>query len=204
MQREDGNAAGALDEDGGVGLEAGRSERVPRGDGGARERGGFFEAEVIGDAHEAGLLEEHVFGECAVDVTAESAFDLGGSGRAVVPVLKKTAADAVTGLPLDDAFTDGGDFAGAVGAGDAGKAEFGVVGALDHHQVAVIERNGVNSNKHLTGAGLRGGALYKLKRINAERGDLPDSHWGKSPGMVAAKFIGSMPSRYEYLQGPVE
>ncbi len=44
-------------------------------------------------------LSEDVFGECAVDVAAERAFDLGGSGRAVEPVLHEDAADAVAGLP---------------------------------------------------------------------------------------------------------
>ena len=36
----------------------------------------------------------------------------------------------------------------------------------------------MNFNEHLAGAGLRVGTFYKLKRINAERRNLPDSHGG--------------------------
>ena len=66
-------------------------ERVPRRDGGAGQGGGFLEAEVIGNADQAGLLEHDVFGQRAVDVAAQGAFDLGGSGRPVEPVLRKSS-----------------------------------------------------------------------------------------------------------------
>ena len=162
------------------GLRLAATERVPGGDGGAGECGGFFEAEMVGNADEAGLFEQDVFSEHAVDVAAERAFDVGGSGRAVEPVLHEDGRDAVAGLPCGDAVADGGDFAGAVGAGNARKPEFGVVEALDHHQIAIIQRDGTNFNEHFAGAGCGRGALDKLKRINAEGRDLPNAHGGGS------------------------
>ena len=98
MQREDGDAAGALDQDGGTGLEVGATESVPGGNGGAGECRGFFKAKVVGNADQAGFVEQDVFGEHAVDVAAERASDVVGSGRTVEPVLHEDAGDAIAGL----------------------------------------------------------------------------------------------------------
>ena len=114
LQREDGDSAGALDEDGGIGLEVGATESVPGGNAGAGECRGFFKAEVVGNADEAGLFEQDVFSECAVDVAAERAFYVGGSGRTLEPVLHEDGTDAIAGFERVDTIADGSNFAGAV------------------------------------------------------------------------------------------
>ena len=59
------------------GLEIACREGVPGGDCGARQGGGLFEAEAIGDGDQPRLLEHDIFGQHPVDVSTESAFDLG-------------------------------------------------------------------------------------------------------------------------------
>ena len=162
LDGKDGDAAGSLDEDGGPRLQVGGGERVPGRDGGAGQRGSFLKAEVVGNADQAGLLEQDVIGERAVDVTSQRALDLGRAGWAVEPVLHENADDAVTGLPEGHALTDSCNFAGAVGAGDAGKGQFRVVEALDHEQIAVIERNRTHMDKDFSGARRGAGTLDKL------------------------------------------
>jgi len=176
LQREDGDSAGALDQHGCPGLEIGAGESVESGNTCAGKCCGFVVTEVVGDPDEAGFLQQDVFGECAVDVAAERAFDIRGSGRPIEPVLHENAADAIARLEGRNTLANGGNFAGAVGAGDARQAEFGVVGPGDHHEVAIVERDGMNFNQHFSAAGRRSGAFNKLKRINAEGWDLPDAH----------------------------
>jgi hypothetical protein len=117
---------------------------------------------VLGDGYQAGLLDGDVLGQHAVDVAAESASGLGGGGWSVEPILHENSGDAVTGLPERDAFSHSCHFAGSIGAGDAGKLQFGVVEALDDQQIAIIERNRAHPDEDFAGLGGGGGALYKL------------------------------------------
>ena len=176
MEGKDGDAAGALDEDGCAGLEVAGGERVPGGDGGAGEGGGFLKAEVFGDGDDAGFLEEDEIGQHAIDVAAEGSFGAGGGERAVEPILHENAGDAVTGFPGGDAGADGDHLTGAVGAGNAGQAHFGVVEAFDHHQIAKIQGNCAYADEDFAGAGGGCGTLHKIQRIKAEGRDLPGAH----------------------------
>ena len=93
-------------------------------------------------------------GEDSIDGAAEGGFAGGGEDGAVLPVLKEEAGDVVADFEAGDRGADGGDDSSGVGAGDAGKGHFGVVGAVDDHEVAVVEAGGVEVDEDFCGAGV--------------------------------------------------
>jgi hypothetical protein len=70
LQRKDGDAAGSLDEDRASRHDVAGSQRVPGRDGGAGQRGSLLKAEMAGHLDEAVLIQDHLFGEHAVDIAA--------------------------------------------------------------------------------------------------------------------------------------
>ncbi len=149
---------------------------VPRGNAGAGQRRGFLIGKVRGNGHHAVFAQNNQFGEHAVDIAAQRAFDLRGVGLAVNPVLHKDAGHAIAGLDARNAFADSDHFARAVGAGDAGQTHVRVVAALDHHEVAIIERDGVNTQEDF--AALRHGIGQRdaLEVVDAELRNAPGFH----------------------------
>jgi len=69
-----------------------------------------------------------------------------------VPVLEEKGGDAVARLERGDGRADGEDLACGVGARDARHLEPGVVLAEDDHEVAVVERGGVEADVHVVRA----------------------------------------------------
>jgi hypothetical protein len=175
LEGEEGDAAGAEDEDGLAGVEiAFVDEGVPGGEGSAGEGGGFFEREMRGGVDEAGFGEEVRGGEDAVDGSAEGGLARGGLDFAVEPVLEEEAADVVAGLEGSDVRADGGDDAGGVRAEDAGQRHGGVVVAEDDHEVAVVECGEVEVDEDLVGA--EGGEL------GVGEGEVVDAEGGEGEG----------------------
>src|SRR5882672_10349112 len=109
---------------------------------------------MVGDLDGAGLVEQRVFGEHAVDHAAERIMSGIGGNAAAGPTHKEGAGDAVADLELADAGSDLDHFAGAVGERDHRK--FGVaVDALDHALVAVIQRGRAHAHDDLAVTRLR-------------------------------------------------
>ena len=168
LQGEEGDTAGALDEDGLAGVEVALlDERVPGGERGAGEGGGFLEAEMCGRVDEAGFGEDAFGGEDAVDGAAERGFAGERLDLAVEPVLKEERADAVAGLEESDGRADGDDLAGCVGAEDAGELHLGVVVAERNHEVAVVERGAAEADVDVGGAerGEFGGFEREIRNV---------------------------------------
>src|ERR1700722_303403 len=156
------DATGSLDQDCVAGLNIAHRKGVPRGDSGAGQCGSFLKAEVLGNGHQSGFLEDHIFGQHAVDVAAKRASRFFGTGRPVKPVLHEDGGHAVAGVPGSHAVTYGHNFSGSIGDRDARKFQFWVVYTLDDHQIAVVERDRTDLDQHFSGPGRRGGPLHKL------------------------------------------
>ena len=169
LEREERDAAGAEDEDGLAGAEVALfDERVPGGEGGAGEGCGFFVRVAGGCVDEAAFGEEVGGGEDAVDGAAEGGLAGGGEDGAVVPVLEEEAGDVVADFEVRDLAADGGDDAGRVGAGDAWQHHPGVVGAEHGHEVAVVERCGMELDEDIIGAGCGELDLFEREVVEAE------------------------------------
>ena len=91
----------------------GGDDGIPGGDAGAGQGGGLLEAEVLGDLDHALFPKQNLLGERAVDVAAESAFELFRCGIAVEPVLEKDAGDAIADRDLRYSLANSGDDSGA-------------------------------------------------------------------------------------------
>src|SRR5579863_3034263 len=152
LQRKDRDTASSLDEHGAARLHVARRERVPGRNRRTGQRGRLFVAEMARNRDQAILVENDLFGEHAVDVAAQCALHLHGRWRPVKPVLHEDAGHAVADLPACYVFAHGVHFARAVGAWDARQMELGVVKALDHEQVAIVERNRADPHADLAGA----------------------------------------------------
>src|SRR6185437_8086036 len=145
LQGEAGDASGALDEDGVARLDPARGDDgIPGRDAGAGQGGRLFEAEVVRNRHHAILVEEDLLCECAVNVAAEGSLELFRGGIAIEPVLKKDARDPIADRDSRYSLANSGDDSRAVRTGNAVGLELGVVGALDRHEVAIVERDGVD------------------------------------------------------------
>lgn len=131
LQREEGDAAGALDENGLAGLEGLEAvEGVPRGQTGAGEGGGLDVGKVGGGADDAVLVEDAVLAESAVENTAEAGGGAAGVDGTGLVGLVEEGDDLVTLLPLGDLGADGEDLTGTIGAGNDGEVEREGVHAL--------------------------------------------------------------------------
>ena len=179
LQSEERDAAGALDEDGLAGAEmALLDQRVPCGERGAGEGGGLFEAEVCGRVDEAGFGEDALGGEDAVDGAAECGLAGEGLDLAVEPVLEEEGADVVAGFEACDGGADRDDLAGGVRAEDARELHLGVVLPEGDHEVAVVERGGMETHVDVGGAerGKRCGLerearnIFEAEGVEAKRG----------------------------------
>ena len=169
LEGEEGDAAGAEEEDGLAGVEVSAlDEGVPGGEGRAGKGGGFGVGEVGGGGDEAGFGEEVGGGEDAVDGAAERGFAGRGEDGAVEPFLEEEAGDVVAYFEAGDVGADSGDDAGGVGAWDAGERHLGVVGAVDDHEVAVVEAGGVKVDEDFGGAGVGEGEGVEREVVETE------------------------------------
>jgi hypothetical protein len=115
---EQGHAAGAEREDGLAGEEREPAgERVPGGDGGARQGGHLLEGEVRGHGHERVLVEHDVLGEHPIERAAQLGGDLRAE-RPRLPAREDRRHHPVAGGGRRDPFAHGGDLAGAVARRD--------------------------------------------------------------------------------------
>ncbi len=148
-ERKAGHAASAQDGDGLAGLDVPcLNYRVPSRERRARQRGGLFETQVIGNFDRAGFVEQCVFRQHAIDHATKRI--TGGIGRHAPagPIDEKCTGHAITGFELRDARTNGCNFAGTIGQRDHRK--FGVaINTLDDALIAIIQRCGTHAHQDL-------------------------------------------------------
>lgn len=178
LECEDGDAAAALDEDGGTGKEgAADSKGVPGGDGRAGESGGLGKVEGIREADEGIGLDNDLLPKNPVHRAAKGGGGVALAEGAIQPGRHEGDDNAVTGLPGGDTGTDGQDLSGAIRAGDPGNGSGDAPNAEDVHVVAEIEGHRADSDKNLAGAGGEGRRIGELKRIEAQgAGDVEGFH----------------------------
>jgi hypothetical protein len=177
LQRKTGDAASALNEDSVAGLDVGGGDDgIPSGNAGTGEGGSLFKAEVRGELYDTVLIEQDLLSESAVDITAEGAFEFLRGGFAVEPALEEGAAHLIADRDFRYSFANSGDDSRTVGAGNAVGLELRIVGALDRHEVAEVERDGVNVEEDLSGTWLRCGDFIEGELIDTECGDAPSFH----------------------------
>ena len=152
MQAEDGNAAGAEDQNGLARLERMQAvKRIPGGDGGTGERRRLLVGDVVGDQDEALLVEHDILRKYAVDRAAEGCAGMAGFHVAAHPALHENARDPVAGLHAGDILAGFNDLARAIRQRHEvrwhGAAHVATGG---DRQVAEIQRSGVHANQHLS------------------------------------------------------
>jgi hypothetical protein len=103
-----------------------------------------------------GLLADHgVFREHAVEVGAEPVRQVIGADRAAIPTRVESADDSVPDRETFGVISDSRDFACAVAERCDTELRRSPSTALQHHQVAVVERSRVDPQENFPGAGPR-------------------------------------------------
>ncbi|MBB5894948.1 hypothetical protein BJ998_006144 [Kutzneria kofuensis] len=159
LQREQRHAAAALHQHGVAGPDAGHCR--PAGQGGARQRRGLLEAEVLGHVHQCVRVDHDVLGEPAVDVGAVHLAEL--PQRAAVPVRGERVDHAVAGLEPSGVRPDGLDHARGVGELDQVRQRRPRVDAVGDHRVAGVEGGGLDADQDLAASGRGRGAVHQFE-----------------------------------------
>lgn len=150
LQSEEADAAGTLDEDGVAGLDGLEAvEGIPAGEAGAGEGGGLGVAQVLGGADDAGLVEDGVLAQGAVDDAADAGARGGDAHGAVLVALVEERDDPVAGLPPGHLGAHADDLARAVGRRHDGESRREGVFAPRDDEVAEVERGGVEPDEDL-------------------------------------------------------
>ena len=177
LEAEEGDAAGALDEDGLSGSEVALVyEGVPGGETGAGKRCGFVVGEVGGRDGEGIFGEYQVLGEGARDGIAEGIEGFLGGGCAIDPAGAVAGEYAVADLEARNVGAQGDDFTDGVGDLGDGELEVGVIGSVVEELVAVIERDGRDADEGFTRAGRGLGNVVEGEVFAAEGLELPCFH----------------------------
>jgi hypothetical protein len=88
--------------------------------------------------------------------------------RPVDPLLKKTPRYAVAGPEASYACSGLLDRTDAIGEGNQGPFELGIVDTLDERKIAVIEGSGFEANEHFARGGFGFGAVREHEIVDAE------------------------------------
>ncbi len=124
--------------------------RVPRGDGGARQRRAFLAATDASGIFTTPSSSSTTYSASMPSMPPPSALRVHLRPRlAAGPALEETAGDPVAGLHARDAGADLDHFAGAVGQRNEIVAHRHAVGAAHDAEIAKIERTGCDLNQHL-------------------------------------------------------
>ena len=152
-------------------------ERPPGGQCGDGQSRGLGVAQVGRRCHHRLLVHEDVLGQHARQRTAQGRRLLCRRwDRPVQPPGEEVRRHPVALAEAGDSLTHGHDAAGGIRAGHEGKAQVGKELALDDPLVAVVERDGRDTDQKLVRAGRRHRRLREFQTIQAEAGELPLFH----------------------------
>ena len=126
---------------------------MPGRDAGTGERRRFFIREMLGDADHAFLIENHVLRQQPLGLCAQRRPAFVFADFAAQPFLHEDAGHAVADLHAAHASAHGYRLADAVGEGNQRQTLLWIVDALDHHQVAVVQRKRPHLKENLSRPG---------------------------------------------------
>ncbi len=132
-----------------------RDQGLPRRHTRARQSGAFLETQMRRNFHYTVLGKSDFLSQDTGNARTSRAEILPGrigERRAGEPVLKIGAGHAIPDFPTGDAFAEADDFARAIGHWHERRRSIAIL-PVDDHEVAKIQRHGVNADEHLAGAG---------------------------------------------------
>lgn len=167
LKGKDGNATGALHENGLAGLKPAASKKgLPRGDRRAGKAGGFFESHAIGHADQSVLGQHNLAGEHPAGRSAEGGAVIFETERTIDPIAEEVGGNAISRREAGHARAGREDFTRAIGERDD-TGEIRLTGfPAQGEQVTVVQRNRPHADENLAGArrGCRGVGEPEMER----------------------------------------